>query len=124
MILFLKKLRRICFAPQCSDVIVHVLNIRFIHGTPLQRITLLLGCLGFGAEMHAHVDVPQSRAVHVGEGFGDTRFLSSDEQTNAQVHVIAKRESTEINAFLGDSVLRQPSSVELGCVHTIARFFC
>jgi hypothetical protein len=49
----------------------------------------------------------------VGEGFGDTRFLSSDEQTNAQVHVIAKRESTEINAFLGDSVLRQPSSVEL-----------
>ena len=40
-------------------------------------------------------------------------FLSSDEQTNAQVHVIAKRESTEINAFLGDSVLRQPSSVEL-----------
>jgi ABC-type antimicrobial peptide transport system permease subunit len=26
MILFLKKLRRICFAPQCSDVIVHVLN--------------------------------------------------------------------------------------------------
>jgi hypothetical protein len=64
--------------------------------------------------MHAHVDVPRSRAVHVGEGFGDTSFLSSDEQPNAQVHVIAKRESTEINAFLGDSVLRQPSSVELG----------
>jgi AraC family transcriptional regulator len=39
--------------------------------------------------------------------------LSSDEQPNARVHVIAKRESTEINAFLGDSVLRQPSSIEL-----------
>jgi AraC family transcriptional regulator len=40
-------------------------------------------------------------------------FLSSDEQPNAQVRVIAKRESKEINGFLGDSVLRQPSSVEL-----------
>ena len=36
MILFLKKLRRILFAPQCSDVIVHLLNIRLIRGTPLQ----------------------------------------------------------------------------------------
>jgi hypothetical protein len=35
MILFLKKLRGICFAPQCSAVIVHVLNIRFFHGPPL-----------------------------------------------------------------------------------------
>jgi AraC family transcriptional regulator len=63
--------------------------------------------------MHAHVDVPRSRAVHVGEGFGDTSFLSSDGQPNAQVQVVAQRESTEINAFLVDSVLRQPSSVEL-----------
>ena len=52
-------------------------------------------------------------AVRMGESFGDASFLSSDEQPNAQVRVIAKRESTEINAFLGDSVLRQPSSVEL-----------
>jgi AraC family transcriptional regulator len=52
-------------------------------------------------------------AVHIGEGFGDTSFLSSDEEPIGPVRVIAKRESTEISAFLNGSVLRQPSSVEL-----------
>ena len=52
--------------------------------------------------------------MHVGKGFGDTSFLTSDEQPNTQVRLIAKRESKEIRGFLGDdSVLRQPSSVEL-----------
>jgi hypothetical protein len=41
------------------------------------------------------------------------KLLSSDEQPSAQVRLIAKRESKEIDGFLGDSVLRQPSSVEL-----------
>ena len=40
-------------------------------------------------------------------------FLSSDEQPNGSVRVTAKRERPEISAFLGGSILRQPSSVEL-----------
>jgi AraC family transcriptional regulator len=40
--------------------------------------------------------------------------LSSNEQSNGLVHAIATRESTEISALLSDSVLRRPSSVELG----------
>jgi AraC family transcriptional regulator len=39
--------------------------------------------------------------------------LSSNEQPDALVRVITKRERSEISAFLGDSVLRRPSSVEL-----------
>jgi AraC family transcriptional regulator len=39
--------------------------------------------------------------------------LSSNKQPNALARVITKHERPEISAFLGDSVLRQPSSVEL-----------
>jgi AraC family transcriptional regulator len=42
-----------------------------------------------------------------------TKLLSSDEQQNDPARAIAKRESTEISAFLGNSLLRQRSSVEL-----------
>jgi AraC family transcriptional regulator len=45
---------------------------------------------------------------------GGANLVSGDKHLKGPAHSIAKNESTEIAALLGNSILRRPSSVELG----------